>query len=570
MTAFGIDFGTTNSVLAATTDGRVLETVSLDEPPTEWATLGFDKVLPTVLADRGGEIDFGWRAKRNPNNLAAVKRMFATDDEVTLGGRRLKVEEAAGVFFRQIRERASMAGLKLDRAVVTIPANSRGLARFRTKISAGLSGIDVLALVNEPTAAAMAYSRSIRDGERVLVFDWGGGTLDVTILQNLGGVFMEEASKGIQRLGGIDLDAAFQSAMAARVPSGSSIDPFDLERAKVLLSSQESTTVSLVGGGVLEITRGELEDAIRPLILRTKEPIERCMADLGQPKIDHLVLVGGSSKIPTVQRYIREILRLDPIEGVDPMTAVAEGAALAAGILTDQVRDYDFFVSTEHALGTVVHDAADQPHFSVLIPRNTKLPASATDGYTPRYDDQEQVKVRVIEGDPDVPFDHEDNVILKEWEVKLLEKRKVDEAGFTITFQYDVDGILHVKAVDGKTGNVMLDEQLTFGAASNRADFLDIKRRIDDLAGGGGGGSADHPAPAAAPTPSAGGTGPSLSEASRAAVRQAKERIYPFVDDATQAQLDGLIAALVQAPAGGEDQAREALERAVREHSYLL
>jgi molecular chaperone DnaK len=570
MTAFGIDFGTTNSVLAVA-NGTDIETVALDSAPDgTWAELGFDRVLPTVLAEREGKVDFGWRAKRTPGHLAAVKRLFATDDDVQVGSMRLKIEEAAGVFFKQIQQRAAGAGLVLDQAVVTVPANSRGRARFRTKLSAGLSGIQVLALVNEPTAAAMAYGREIGDGERVLVFDWGGGTLDVTILENHDGVFMEEASKGIPKLGGVDVDEALAAALQARVPAGSQIDRFDLELAKIKLSTQEMVTVGLLGGGKLDITRGDLEDAARPLIHRTREPVERCLSDMGQPRIDHLVMVGGSSKIPMVQRYVRELVRLEPMASVDPMTAVAEGAALAAGILSSEVKDYDFFVATEHALGTVVHDDRREPHFSVLIPRNTKLPASATEPFRPMVDDQKEVMVEVMEGDPDAAFDHEDNVLYTQWAVQLLEPRPVSEAGFTITFEYDHDGLLHVRTVDGKTGKVMLEEQVAIGAASDKSELVAIRRRIDDLEtaapdGSGPGGAAAAPAAPAAPT-----TGGGLSEESRAAVRQAKEKVHPFVDDATQAQLDALIQQLVAAPADDEAAARVELERAIRQHSYLL
>jgi molecular chaperone DnaK (HSP70) len=562
MTSFGIDFGTTNSVLAVATTGGI-ETISLDEPPQEWATLGFDKVLPTVIADIGGELAFGWRAKRSPNKLEAVKRLFAKEDTVTIGGKTRQVEEAAGLFFRQIKNKAASAGLTLNQAVVTIPANSRGVARFRTKITAGLSGIEVLALVNEPTAAAMAYGRNIADGHRILVFDWGGGTLDVTVLRNIDGVFMEEASKGIQKLGGIDLDETFEAALRHRVPTGSRIDPFDIERAKVLLSSDSLTTVPLVGGGVLEINRGELEEAIRPLVLKTREPIERCLGDLDDPRIDHLVLVGGSSKIPMVQRYIREMLRLEPMEGVDPMTAVAEGAALAAGILTGEIKDFDFFVGTEHALGTVVHDQLDKPRFSVLVARNTKLPASATSYFSPVFDDQEEVRVRVIEGDPEQEFDHEDNVVLKEWDVRLLEKRPVAQAGFAITFEYDVDGILNVVVVDGKTGTVMMKEQVAFGAAKTKQELVEIRRRIDSTAT-----LDDSREPALSPVapPPSGG----LSEASRASVRKAKEKIFPFVDDSTQSVLNDQIAAILRAGPDGESAARDQLERTIRDHAYLL
>lgn len=565
MTSFGIDFGTTNSVLAVADASANVETVALDQPPGEWAELGFDRVLPTVIADVNGAVDFGWRAKRSAHKLEAVKRLFAQEDTVSVGSLTLKVEEAAAVFFRQIRDQASAEGRSLDQAVVTIPANSRGLARYRTKVSAGLAGIEVLALVNEPTAAAIAYGRHIRDGERVLVFDWGGGTLDVTILQRMHGVFIEEASKGIQRLGGIDLDESFKAAIQPKVPAGSSIDPFDLERAKVILSERESTTLSLIGGSTLEITRAELEDAIRPLIVRTKEPIDRCLADLGGPKVDHLVLVGGSSKIPAVRRFVREMLRLDPMEGVDPMTAVAEGAAIAAGILRDEILDFDFFVATEHALGTVIHDHDDKPRFSTLIARNTKLPASATDSYSPRFDDTSAVTIRVIEGDPDAAFDHEDNVILKEWDV-AIEPRPVAEAGFDITFLYDVDGILNVKAVDHKTGSTMLEEQLAFGAGVSKQELVDIRRRVDQMPRASAGDALLLPQPEVEAPPAAGG----LSEESRASVRKAKEKIYPFVDDVTQKELDELISALVSAGPGEEAAARDALDRTIREHAYLL
>lgn len=569
MTAFGIDFGTTNSALAAA-NGTDIETVSIDSPPAEWAEHGgFDHILPTVLAERDGAIDFGWRAKRTPGNLAAVKRLFATTDSaVTVGSQQLSIEEAAGVFFRQIKERAAAeAGHTLNQAVVTIPANSRGTARYRTKISAGLSGIEVIALVNEPTAAAMAYGRHIADGERVLVFDWGGGTLDVTVLRNLGGVFMEETSKGIQRLGGIDIDDALRNALQPRVPSGSRLDPLDVELAKIKLSALDKIVLDLPGGNTLALTRNEFEEAVRPLIEKTREPVERCLSDLdAATTIDHLVMVGGSSKIPMARSFVTELTGLEPMTGVDPMTAVAEGAALAAGVLTGQIEEYDFFVATEHALGTVVHDERNEAHFSVLIPRNTKLPASTTnDGYSPKLDNQKSVLLRVIEGDPDSPFDHDDNVILKEWDVELPEQLPAAEAGFSITFNYDVDGILNVKVVWHRTGQTILEQPLSFGASASKTELVEMRRRIDQLptaapSGNGHAETVGTTAPAAA----------TLSAESREAVRKAREKIQPFVDDATKRQLDTLIEQLNAASADDEPAARTDLERAIREHSYLL
>ncbi len=557
MVAFGIDFGTTNSVLASVSGGEV-STVALDEPPQEWAELGFGKVLPTVIAQNGDSIDFGWSAKRNPKRLDAVKRLFASEDEVLVGSRTMKVEEAAAIFFRQISTKATEAGLDLDSAVVTIPANSRGVARFRTKISAGLSGIEVLALLNEPTAAAMAYARHIEDDQRVLVFDFGGGTLDVTILRSIEGVFVEEASKGVGRLGGIDIDRAFAEAVKRRVPAGSSIDASDLERAKVLLSTQETVPMSLVGGGPFEVNRIELETAIQPLLQQCAHPVLRCINDLGSPRIDHLLLVGGSSKIPAVQRQISQLVGLDPTGDVDPMTAVAEGAALSAGILSGDVVDFDFFVATEHALGTIVTDpTTDQQRFSVLIPRNTKLPASATDGYSPIHDNQESVIIRVIEGDPEHPVTHEDNVVLKEWDVDISPPRPADEAGFRVTYSYDVDGILNVRVVDSETEAVRLDEQLSFGVARSKADLVEIRKRIDSMSVGS--------------APSNGtSAGPRLDDVSMDVINRARTKIMPFLDEAEVAQFEALIESLEGSAPEARDEPRAALQKAIRGHAYLL
>ncbi len=559
MTAFGIDFGTTNSVLAVSR-GSEIEVIRLDEStPANWAEKGFDCVLPTILSERAGSLEYGWVAKRNPNRLAAVKRLFQTADDVTIGSRTLKVEEAAAVFFRQIKNRAIDSGFKLDRAVVTIPANSRGSARYRTKISAGLAGIEVVALLNEPTAAAMAYAKSINDGERVLVFDWGGGTLDVTVLQNIEGTFIEETSKGIQRLGGIDIDDAFMATVAAKTQVGSIIDPFDLEFAKVLLSTQEQTTLSLLGGGSVEITRADLESSIHDLVNRVNQPIEQCLRDLDGSPIHHLVMVGGSSKIPMVQRYVQDLLHLEPMAHVDPMTAIAEGAALAAGILSGDIEDHDFFVGTEHALGTVTNDRGpDHPEFSVLIPRNTKLPASARGTYFPSFDHQDSVLIRIIEGDPDLPFNHEDNVILKMWDVELDALPKSDSS-FEVAFSYDVDGILHVKASYENTGKVILDEELSFGSVGSKSDLVSMRRKVDEL---------DSLAKISAVSKV--NERQHLSEESRLAIEKAEKKIYPFVASDEQVRISSLVEQLESSDSDGEVDARDALEDEIRNHSYLL
>ncbi|WP_300608300.1 Hsp70 family protein [Trebonia sp.] len=571
--AYGIDFGTTNSVLARATSAGTEAIILDDQLPGEWQGTGFDKVLPSVIGFDGAERPlFGWLAKTSEGaKLEAVKRLFATEDEVVIGDRKLKVETAAAAFFRHIQQRAAVSGLleRLDRAVVTIPANSRGKARYRTKLTAGLAGIEVSALINEPTAAAMAHARAIGQNQRILVFDWGGGTLDVTVLEAIDGIFIEQSSKGIQRLGGIDLDKKFMDTLLPRIPGSGSWRPHEeglfrvnLERAKIALSSAELAPVPLPGGGSMEVTRGQFVEAVRQLIERTREPVETCLRE-SPGRIDHLVMVGGSSKIPAVQRMVADIVGVEPDTRVDPMTAIAEGAAIADAILQGIITDLQFFVGTEHALGTVVHndDAPREGEFSVLIGRNTKYPARATDGYTPANDFQEEVAVQVIEGDPEKPIGHEDNVILKDWTVTLPEKRLKQDSAFDITYLYDVDGILHVTVQDKRSGRILMAEELSFGAAQDRSQLPHLRREVDQLMSG------------TAPMPNghADGSPPStLSAASVSAVKKARDKVIPFVTDEDRRRLEALIAALEGAGPQDEADCRSALERELRVHAYLL
>jgi molecular chaperone DnaK len=484
-TAYGIDFGTTNSVLARLT-GTGVETVPLaDRLPAEWTSLGLDRVLPSVFALTGGRPLFGWPAKKQTRSrLEAVKRLFAVENVVTVGGETLPVEVAGALLFGHIKERAG-DDTPLERAVVTIPANSRGLARARTKLAAGLAGIDVLALINEPTAAAMAHARTIGSDQRILVFDWGGGTLDVTVLLAFEGSFVEQASMGVQRLGGLDLDAAFMAALAPHVPGSDGWTEeernafrLDLELAKIQLSTAPTVEVTLPDGGTLEITREYFENAIRPLIERTREPVEVCLRE-SPGRIDHLVMVGGSSRIPLVQRFVTDLVGSEPNRDVDPMTAIAEGAAIAAGILQGTVEDIDFHVGAEHALGTLARDDdTGVSTFSVLIGRNTKFPARTTQVYTPVRDFQESVAIVVVEGNPAKPLDDDDNVVLMDWEIPLPERRPMAEAAINITYEYDVDGILHVLVQDVRTGAVLIDAQLASGTGRNPEQLEEMKKQV--------------------------------------------------------------------------------------------
>lgn len=566
MNPYGIDFGTTNSVLAQW-NGTEAEVLRIDSPPGSWEQMGFDRVLPSVIGvDQGRQTSFGWAAKnRGEGKLSAVKRLFATENTVDIGGHQISVEEAAALLFGHIR--TASPGVTVNRSVVTIPANSRGLARFRTKVCAGLAGIEVQALVNEPTAAAMAFSVDAANDQNVLVFDWGGGTLDVTVLETIEGVFIERASKGIPRSGGIDLDEDFAAAIVEQLPSRPSWNPvqqtqfrLEVERVKVLLSTQKEVNLRLPDGGYFPVTRELFERAIKAKLDEVRRPIEQCLADLsiGPNGIDQLVMVGGSSKIPVARQLVSEMLRREPATGCDPMTAVAQGAAIASAILLGQL-DKDFFVATEHALGTVVHDD-NKPGFSTLIPRNHQLPAKATDSYVPAVQGQDSVRVQVIEGDPTKPVEHEDNVVLKEWTIGVDPARSQQDASFTITYEYNVDGILHISVTDQLTGRQMLHDDVSFGVTKDKSQLVEVARRVRDaMQTGTVNGSTAAPATSSIADPEA-----------AELVKRARGKVIPFVDDEEAARLESICADLEHATGAALTECSDALAAALRQYAYLF
>lgn len=559
--SIGIDFGTTNSVVARFASGAT-DVLTVDQPPMDWAGLGFDKVLPTVFGRGDGDAPiFGWDAKRRPGSLAAVKRLLRAEERADVDGVDYSIEEIATLIFGQLKREAANQGAPFDRAVVTIPANSRGLARYRTKVCAGMAGIQVMALINEPTAAAMAYGMRSAHEETLMVVDWGGGTLDVTVLRNVEGVFIEQASKGIQALGGLDFDAALSRMVVETVADASSWSPddkaafrLDIERAKIQLSNSEQVSVPVPGGGYRQVTRSMFEKAVRSQVERVREPIEQCLRDLRATpaNVDALVLVGGTCKMPAVRGVVSDVLGKAPASGIDAMTAVAEGASIAAAILSRELDSHDFFVSTEHALGTITLSKQRELMFSELIPRNHKLPARATHSYQPVVDFQESLDIEVIEGDPARPLDHEDNVVMKTWNVKLPVPRPMDEVSIELTYSYDVDGILHVNAKDD-LGTTILDDDVSFGVNLSKRDLVDIAGRTNRTLDAGR---------IEAPT----SAGSALDPATRQLVVNVRTKIIPFIDDSDARRL-AEIAARVES---GDRSAISELETAARSYSYLL
>lgn len=570
MSSLGIDFGTTNSVLASF-DRGVTETQPIDVPKDlEWSTMGFDRVLPSVFA-RGanGEPLFGWAAKLSSGEKSqAVKRLLATEEKVSVDGEDYLVEEIVSLLFGAIKQGAAAhAGIDLRRAVVTVPANSRGLARLRTKVCANMVGIEVPVLINEPTAAAMAYGLRAAVDQNVLVVDWGGGTLDVTLLQVADNVFVEQASKGVGKLGGIDVDKLMFQQLTQDLPEAATWTHaeiadavLEIEKAKVRLSDNDATSVALPRGQRKEITRFRFNEWIEPLIQRLLVPVRTVVAEglaLGTP-VDVVLLVGGSCKIPVVREAIAAEVGREPLRGaVDPMTAIAEGAAIAAAIL-DGTHDGDFFVGTEHALGTVALDGQGGLRFSEILPRNMKLPAKGSDHFYPVTDMQETVLMQVVEGDATKPLDHEDNVQLDEWKIPLV-PRLVSESRIEIEYSYDVSGLLHVKVIDGVDDRILHEADVQSMTGHDPRALVQMAQHVESIL-------EDSTAPTPAPSLVA-----DLPPEVELLLDRARAKVAPFVPDGDAQEIRALADALETASATGEYQAEKvALDSALQRYSYLF
>jgi molecular chaperone DnaK len=408
--------------------------------------------------------------------------------------------------------------------------------------------------------------------QTVLVYDFGGGTLDVTLLEAQDGTFFEQASKGIRKMGGLDFDKALGRKILETIPNHESWSAAEkagfrlaVERAKILMSTQDETNVELPNGEYHRVTRKVLEDAIRPLVERTRDPILQCLADMKMDPsaIDALVLVGGTSKVPTVRNFVSEILGREPTGKVDPMTAVGEGAAIAAAIMTGELETSDYFVSTEHALGTVVANQATRSmSFDEIIPRNHKIPAKGTQIYKPVVDDQESIHVVVMEGDVHKPLSDADNVCIWESSVQLPDPRPMSEASFELTYEYDVSGIVYVTLRDVERDQVIPPLSrwpVAPGVTQEPRELVDLATKVK----------------ATIETHNLASAGASeesrvADRASRELVDRARTKVIPFLDDAQAHMVHELVEAVESAVNGQLHEAKQALEAELRKYSYLF
>jgi molecular chaperone DnaK len=501
MAYIGIDFGTSNCVVANFHYGQA-EVIPNQQ--------GGQYTPSVVTLRRDGTLAFGQEAKENfdeQRSIRSIKRILGTPERVPLVGQNLRTEQIAVMLFSLLKRDAEAAlGATINKSVVTIPANSKGLARHATKLCAGAAGMQVLTLINEPTAAAICYGLNAQNDQTVLVYDFGGGTLDVTILRIHHGIFEEISSKGIGKLGGDDLDQLLGNVIAKRFQEKTGYDilnsPYKqqfmlaIEKAKIELSTHDSVVArkaELVPERHLsleeEIDRQTFEKEIMPLVVKSGTAIDEALRLRGlRPRdIDKVLLVGGTSKIPLVKRFVAEKLagkEPEPFDKVDPMTCVGQGAAIVSAILQGApgLDNYAYSVKLEHSLCTNPINERRQVYLDPIIKRGADIPCSYTKTYHPVADPAERVVICVYEGDQYDNPESPENVKLAEIPWEFNPPRPQRDGALEVGYEYGDDGILTVQIHDVYAGlRKRFAIQQTGSDQMDAGQIMKMKRINEDL-----------------------------------------------------------------------------------------
>ena len=484
----GIDLGTTNSVVAVMEGGKPTVIANAEGSRTTPSIVGFSKT---------GEKLVGQLAKRqailNPDKtIASIKRHMGEDYKVNIDGKDYTPQEISAMILRKLADDASnYLGEKVTSAVITVPAYFNDAQRQATKDAGKIAGLDVLRIVNEPTAAALAYGREKDKSEKVLVFDLGGGTFDVSILEIGDGVHEVLSTSGDTHLGGDDFDQKVMDWICDEFQKQEGIDlrgdkqamqrvKEAAEKAKCELSSVMETNINLpfitadANGPKhldLSLTRAKFEDLSRDLLNRCKTPVERALSDAGISKsdINEVVLVGGSTRIPAVQQLVKEYTGKEPNQSVNPDEVVAVGAAVQAGVLAGEVKDIVLLDVTPLTLGIETLGGVMTP----LVPRNTTIPVSKSQVFSTAENNQTAVDIHVLQGERPMSSD---NKSLGMFRLDGIAPAMRGVPQIEVTFDIDANGIVNVSAKDKATNK---EQKITITNSSNLSDD-DIDRMVKE------------------------------------------------------------------------------------------
>ena len=457
----GIDLGTTNSVVSyIQPDGTVKVIPNPEGTPT----------TPSVVAFKAsGEEIVGNAAKRqavtNPDTVSSIKRKMGTAEKVRINcvKKDFTPQEISAKILAYMKKYAEdHLGHKVEKAVITVPAYFNDAQRQATKDAGQIAGLDVVRIINEPTAAALAYGLENQKSEKVLVFDLGGGTFDVSILDIGDGTFEVISTAGDNRLGGDDWDAVVADWIKAQIKIQSNVDIVDkaslqrikeaAEKAKIELSASMSTNISLpfiamtAAGPVnfeIDLTRAKFQDLTRHLLKRCEEPVRRALADanMNANQLDQVLLIGGSIRMPAVQELVRNMTGKQPNLSVNPDEAVSIGAAYQGGVVSGDVKDVVLLDVTPLTLGIETLGGVLTP----LIPRNTTIPTTKSQIFSTAADNQPAVDIMVYQGER--PMAH-DNKLLGHFQLTGIQPARRGQPRIEVTFSIDVNGIVKVSAKD--------------------------------------------------------------------------------------------------------------------------